>query len=260
MFLETKNARISFEVNGSGPPIVLSHGLFMDATMFDEQVATLEAEFTCITWDQRGHGQTEAEGSYTYWDSADDLLNLLDHLEIEAALLVGMSQGGFLSLRAALKAPDRLKGLFLLDTQAGSEPKDVLPFYEAMAEEWASRGPSMNIVETVAGVILGPAEPQPWVEDWMTKPRDYVTEPFRCLVGREDITDRLNEIEVPALVVHGEIDAAIPVESAKRLCEGLPKCEGFEVIPGAGHAANLSHPREVNELLIDFARRHATGP
>lgn len=70
------------------------------------------------------------------------------------------------------------------------------------------------------------------------------------------MTERLPEIHAPALVVHGAIDPAIPLDRAQALCSGLPKCEGLELIPGAGHAANLSHPDRVNELLEAFCARH----
>src|ERR1700722_8281276 len=106
---------------GDGPAVVLSHGYLMDASMFDAQVAALAPEYRVITWDQRGHGGTPAPGPFSYWDSAGDVLALLDHLGIEQAVLGGMSQGGFLSLRAALLAPQRARGLVLIDSQAGTE-------------------------------------------------------------------------------------------------------------------------------------------
>src|SRR5246127_231698 len=95
---------------GTGPAVVFSHGFLMDHTMFDQQVAALTPEYRVIAWDERGHGGTRATGPFTYWDSAADALALLDHLGIERAVLAGMSQGGFLSLRAALAAPDRVRG------------------------------------------------------------------------------------------------------------------------------------------------------
>src|SRR5579863_6410899 len=122
-----------FEDSGcNGPPVVWSHGFLMDHEMFAPQVSALAGEFRCVTWDERGFGRTPAEGPFTYWDSAADVLALLSHLDIERAVLGGMSQGGFISLRAALLAPERVTGLVLIDTQAGTEDPDHLPGYEAM--------------------------------------------------------------------------------------------------------------------------------
>src|SRR5580704_5824578 len=106
---------------GDGPAVVLSHGYLMDSAMFEPQVSALAPEYRVITWDERGFGETRATGPFSYWDSAGDVLALLDHLGIEQAVLGGMSQGGFLSLRAALLAPDRVRALVLIDSQAGTE-------------------------------------------------------------------------------------------------------------------------------------------
>ena len=76
---------------GDGPAVVLSHGYLMDASMFDAQVAALTPVYRVITWDQRGHGGSPAPGPFSYWDSARDVLALLDHLGIERAVLGGMS-------------------------------------------------------------------------------------------------------------------------------------------------------------------------
>jgi len=81
---------------GDGPAVVLSHGYLMDSSMFDPQVAALAPEYRVITWDERGFGGTTATGPFSYWDSASDVIGLLDHLGIEQAVLGGMSQGGFL--------------------------------------------------------------------------------------------------------------------------------------------------------------------
>ncbi len=121
---------------GDGPAVVLSHGFPMDSSMFEPQVAALAPEYRVISWDERGFGDTRATGPFTYWDSARDALGLLDHLGIERAVLGGMSQGGFVSLRAALLAPDRVRGLILIDSQAGLENAEAAPAYEQMEQIW----------------------------------------------------------------------------------------------------------------------------
>src|ERR1700728_1622672 len=140
---------------GDGPAVVLSHGYLMDASMFDAQVAALAPEYRVITWDQRGHGGTPAPGPFSYWDSASDVLALLDHLGIEQAVLGGMSQGGFLSLRAALLAPQRVLGLVLIDSQGGTEEEANRPGYEQLHQAWLDHGPGA-VQEIVAAIILGP--------------------------------------------------------------------------------------------------------
>ena len=154
-FADVNGQHIYFEDSGGGGAAVLfSHGFLMDHEMFAPQVEELSDEFRCVTWDERGFGNTKATKPFTYYDSATDCLGVLDHLGIDSAVLAGMSQGGFLSLRAALTAPERVKALVLIDTQAGVEDPATLGGYNAMQDEWMANGPA-NVQEAIAGIILG---------------------------------------------------------------------------------------------------------
>ena len=93
----------------------------MNGAMFSPQLTAFAGRYRCITWDQRGHSQSPASGPFPLWDSARDALALLDRLEIDGAIFVGTSQGGFVSLRAALLAPDRVRGLAVVGTSAATE-------------------------------------------------------------------------------------------------------------------------------------------
>ncbi|MFN2594137.1 MAG: alpha/beta fold hydrolase [Actinomycetota bacterium] len=254
--LTLSDARIAFETHGrpAAPALVFSHGILMDRTMFEPQIHDLARDYFCITWDERGHGDTTQQGSWTYWDSAHDLIALLDHLDVSEAVLVGMSQGGFLSLRCALTAPGHVRALVMIDSQAGPEPEHLAPIYKAMLERWLAEGGG-DIVDSTAAVILGPAESSTWKAMWLARERSWVVEPFKTLMQREDIHDRLREIGCPTVVIHGSLDAAISLELANRLCEGLPGCTGVVVVDGAGHASNLSHPARVTAEIRSFLER-----
>ncbi len=236
---------------GDGPPVVLSHGYLMDHTMFDRQLAALAPEFRVITWDERGFGGTPAPASFSYWDSASDVLGLLDHLGLDAAVLGGMSQGGFLSLRATLLAPDRVRGLVLMDTQAGLEDPAAVDGYEQLEAAWLEHGPA-PVQEIVASIILGPGEWDSWFAKWAALDTGGLTHAFRCLMDRDDITGRLGEITCPALVLHGTSDAAIPMSRAEELRDGLGGPAELVRIEGGPHAANLTHPDPVNAAVIAF--------
>lgn len=258
-FAEVNGQRLFFEdTGGIGPAVIFSHGFLMDHEMFAPQVAALSHEFRCVTWDERGFGATSATEPFTYWDSADDALALLTHLEIDAAFFVGMSQGGFISMRAALRAPERVLGLGLIDTQGGVEEEDVRPLFEAMNSEWMANGPSDALVDAVAASIMSPGyDYSPWSAKWQARPKEEALLPFRTLMDRDDIWDRVPEITAPAIVFHGDEDVAITMDKAERLASLLPHCEGLIRIPGAGHASNLSHPDEVNEPLRSFLLSHS---
>jgi len=257
-YADVNDQHIYFEDSGgSGPPVIFSHGFLMDHEMFAPQVEALAGEFRCITWDERGFGQTAATAPFTYYDSAADCLALLSHLGIQQAVLAGMSQGGFLSLRAALTAPERVKALVLIDTQAGVEDPATLGGYQAMNDEWATNGPG-NVQDAIAGLILGAGiDPAPWFAKWNAAPKEALSLPFDCLVGRDDISPRLAEITCPAIIFHGEQDMAITMDKAEALCAGLADCVGIVPVPGAAHAANLSHPDVVNPPLQEFLAKYA---
>ena len=255
-YAEINGQRIRFDdTGGDGAPIILSHGFLMDREMFAPQVEALAPDYRVITWDERGFGETEFDGKpFTYWDSARDCLALLDHLGIDRAVLGGMSQGGFLSLRAALLMPDRVRALVLIDTQSGTEDPERLPAYRQMQATWLEVGPVDDLAQVIAGLILGedPALTGPWIEKWRKLPRESLKAPGDCLFDREDITDRLHEITCPAIVFHGTADASIEMEKADALCNDLSGCTGVVRIEGATHASNLTHPEEVNGPLRSF--------
>jgi 3-oxoadipate enol-lactonase len=256
-FAEINGQRIRYEDSGGdGPPVTLAHGFLMDREMFAPQMEALSPEFRVITWDERGFGETEFDGKpFTYWDSASDCLGLLDHLGIERAVVGGMSQGGFLSLRAALTAPERIRALVLIDTQAGVEDPQRLPAYRQMQQTWLEHGPVDELAEAIANLIIGePVLNAVWIDKWRKLPRETLREPGNTLFERDDITDRLGEIGCPALVIHGTADVSIEMPLAEQLCAGLHGCTGVVRIEGAPHASNLTHPAEANAALLEFLR------
>jgi len=256
-YADVNGQRLYFEDSGgAGPAVILSHGFLMDRDMFAPQVEALSPEFRVITWDERGFGDTEFDGqAFTYWDSARDCLGLLDHLGVDRAVVGGMSQGGFLSLRAALLAPARVRALVLIDTQSGVEDEVRLPLYRQMQQTWLEVGPVDQLTEAIAALIIGdPAASAPWIEKWQRLPRENMQAVGDCLFDRDDITPRVGEISCPAIVFHGTADQSIEIEIGERLSRDLPGCVGLVRIEGAAHASNLTHPDQVNGPLLDFLR------
>lgn len=245
------------DTGGDGPVVIFSHGFLMDLEMFDPQVAALRDSYRVIRWDERGFGHTEFDGRpFSYWDSAADCLGLLDHLGVERAVLGGMSQGGFLSLRAALTAPERVIGLMLLDTQAGGEDPALMEGYRQMMDMWDAAGPVDELVEGIASIIIDdPAVNGVWIAKWKALDARVGRAPMRaagdCLLSRDDITSRLGEITCPALVVHGMQDTAITMEQAETLAAGLSGAGDVVKVSGA-HAANLTNPEPVNAAILSF--------
>jgi pimeloyl-ACP methyl ester carboxylesterase len=260
-YAEVNSQRLFYnDTGGDGPPIVFSHGLFMDGSMFDHQVQALSDRYRCITWDERGHGQTgDATAPFSYWDSADDVAALLRSLGIERAVLAGMSQGGYLSLRAALAHPDLVQALILIDTQAATENPELMPYYQQLLERWLTQGMDDELAATIEAIILGQgyADAARWKSSWKQLGAANLQQLFTTLAERDDITDRLGEIRVPALGIHGQQDAAISVDRAQALADGIPDSE-LVLIEGAGHASNLTHAAAVTPHIARFLQERVS--
>ncbi|RJQ79949.1 alpha/beta hydrolase [Pseudonocardiaceae bacterium YIM PH 21723] len=247
------------DTGGDGPCVVLSHGFFLDHSVFAPQIEELGASYRIIAWDARGHGGTVDDGvPFTYWDSAGDLVALLDHLEIDQAVLGGVSQGGFISLRAALLAPARVAGLILCDTEATAcDPGDQIG-YRQLFDALRAHGPVEDITVPLSTQLLGDNHhAAAWRERWpqVTLP---LGAPADCLLGRDDVLDRLSEITCPALLIWGSKDVSLPRNRMDALQAGLASATAVQVIEGAAHTPPLTHPEIVNPLLTDFLQRSLT--
>jgi len=110
--MRVPGGELYYEAEGDGVPVVLVHGLALDARMWDDQVPALKDIARVVRYDVRGFGRStrDADTSYSH---ADDLWRLLDHLEIDKAVLVGLSMGGRVVVEATLSAPERVRALEL---------------------------------------------------------------------------------------------------------------------------------------------------
>jgi 3-oxoadipate enol-lactonase len=258
-FASVNGQQLYFEdTGGGGPVVVFSHGNLMSHEMWAAQVEALRAEFRCVTWDERLHGRTEDDGGlHTYWDSADDLLGLLDHLGVAQATLAGHSQGGFLSLRAALRAPERVRALVLIDTAAVAWPPEALDQMGGISDGFLAGGPDA-VAPVLLGMLLGKPEIHAdWLRAWQGQPRRRLADAVAVLMGVDDISARLGQIPQPALIVHGEADQPIPLPLGQLLRDQLPGAVDLIVVPGAGHTPSLTHPDQVNGPLATFLEHRA---
>jgi pimeloyl-ACP methyl ester carboxylesterase len=253
-FKQIGSNRIYYEDTGaSGPAVIFSHGFVLDRALFAPQIARLGQRYRCIAWDQRGHGMSTCNSSFSLWDSANDCLALMDALGIDQATLVGLSQGGFISMRAAVTAPNRLRGLVLMDTAARAFSAAELAGYTAMRDAWVGDGPVGETAAMMAGLLFGAEfDNSSWIARWQSRPPAEWSKPWEAILGRDEFFPRLSEIRCPSLVIHGEKDAAFDVSVAREMCSALPDCRGCEIIPGGPHAPTLTHPELVTQALERF--------
>jgi pimeloyl-ACP methyl ester carboxylesterase len=243
--------------HGEGPALVCSHGTLMDRTMFRPQRALADG-YRVIAYDSRA--RTEYFGEpYDLDDLVADCLALLDALELESPVLAGMSMGGFVGLRFALEHPDRLGGLVLIDSMAAAHGDPEREQYGGMVGRVREAGrASPELAETVSHLLFGattherrPELVERWTERWRTYPGEAIYREVHSWLDRPSVVDRLDEIRVPTLVVHGEEDASIDVDRGRETAEGIPDAR-VETVPEAGHSSNLERPEPVNAALREF--------
>lgn len=260
-FFQGNGQRIFFEDSeGNGVPVIMLHGFLMDHTLFDHQVKMLGDSCRTIRFDARAFGQTSwDEKPFSLYDTVEDTIGLLDHLNIHDAIVVGMSQGGYAALRLALNYPKRVRALVLMSTQAGVDDEATKAQFAAMRDTWANHGPVTPLIEGLATALLGNKELpgmeniwQPWLAKWKTLSRNAIVHGMNNLLERDDITHRLHEITHPALVTHGDADMGMPIALGKALADQLPNCKHFVQVHGAAHAANFTHSEPINKALKDF--------
>jgi 3-oxoadipate enol-lactonase len=241
------------DTGGAGVPLIFSHGLFMNHTMFVPQIEQFSKSWRCITWDERAHGETVSSGHFTYWDSAKDLLALMDALGIERAIHIGMSQGGLLGMRAAILDPKRFAGIVQLATQAGKLAEEGAAAFKVIMDEWMAKGTTEDKLKFLVDLILGPGvDEKYWRKYWATLSPIKLDEALSALYSIDELYDRLHEVIVPLLTIHGLADVSTPYPLAERVAREVPDSRGITLIEGGPHAVNLSHPKQVNAALQAF--------
>lgn len=248
------------DTGGAGPALLFSHSFGMTGAMFAPQLAVFAPAWRCITWDERAHGRSPADGPFDFWDSARDLLGLLDHLGVGQAVLVGTSQGGFLSLRAALTAPERIRGLAILGSSAAAEDAAQKATFRQMLAAFVGDGAAQardEVIEAMAHISFGPrftadAQAEAWKAHWRRWPPDQMTLALEALVERDDILGRLSKVTAPTLVMHGSDDGSYAPSFGEAIAAGVANSRGFVLVEGGAHFLSLTDPEPVNRALGAF--------
>jgi len=251
--------RLHVEERGTGPALVLLHGLFCDGRMFDEAAADLAADHRVVAIDGRAHGRSDVPPSpYDLATMADDVAAVLDASSIERVVLGGVSMGAMVAMHAMLRHPSRVRALMLMDTEPGRPPW----------RNWLERR-ALVAAAFVGGMrrTLARAVVRRMFADEFRRRRPDVIARFeervaavspralrlaaRAVDDRPSLVDRLPAMTVPTLVVWGSEDAYTPLEAGRRMCERLPAAS-LVVVPGAGHLAVTERPEAVVEAIRVF--------
>jgi pimeloyl-ACP methyl ester carboxylesterase len=257
-------AELFYETHGGGPEtIVFAHGLLWSSRMFDHQVKALKERFRCMTFDFRGQGKSGVtEAGYDMDTLTEDAASLIEALQCAPCHFLGLSMGGFVGLRLAIRHPDLLRSLILVETTADPEPEENKGRYRLLnfIARWLGLG---LVADRVMPIMFGEnfmndperaQERREWRSRLIANDRRGITRAVKGVVERDGIYDQVDQIAIPTLIIVGDQDTATVPEKSRRMHARI-RGSKLVVIPGAGHTSTVEEPEAVNNALADFLRR-----
>lgn len=250
---------IAYRVDGvpDGPVIVFSNSLGTDHRLWDQQVPVVEDRFRVIRYEACGHGVSDPPSTrLTIAQLGQDVISLLDHLEIDRAIVCGCSLGGVIAVWLAANRPKRVAGAVLANTGAkvgtdegwnariaavragGTAAIRDQVMGRFLTAEFRQREPATTAL--IAGMIEA------------TNPVGYIA---ACEALRDsDLRADARTVRVPIMIVGSELDESTPPALARELHASIPGSE-LVMIPAAAHLSNVEQPTVFNEALVKFLRR-----
>lgn len=241
------------EQYGKGKVLTLLHGYPFDHTIWLELVPELGQEARLILPDLRGHGKSPAPaGKYSMKAMAEDVLRLLDSLNIEKTVVAGHSMGGYIALAMARDYPQRVDGLVLVASHAYADPP----------EKREARLKSIQVVKKegkVTGVVSSMPEKLTYNDKVEVKCRELIGKAnpngvMGALAGmaeRPDSMDFLKSTDIPLMIIAGQDDQIIPIQTSREMA-GQMKKPWLVEIAGAGHMLMLDQPKKTAHALEVF--------
>ncbi|WP_405726147.1 alpha/beta hydrolase [Streptomyces sp. NBC_00028] len=253
--LEVDGAALTYDDegprDGEGVPLVFVHGWTANRHRWDHQLAHFAEKRRVIRLDLRGHGESGGAGVRTIAELADDVLALLDHLEIERCVLVGHSMGGMIAQTITLAHPDRVERLVLVNSigrMTYSRGRGLLLGVSTLV-------PFKLFVATNIQRAFAPGYPRDEIRAYVRASADTPREVVMTLYGAMrafDVLDRVGEIGVPTLMIHGYHDIQLPVRQMLRMAKAYRDAEVR--ILDAGHELPVEKPEELTRALDRFVR------
>jgi 3-oxoadipate enol-lactonase len=250
--------RIVYDRTGSGPPLILLHGIGGNRTNWADQMGTFARWFDTIAWDARGWGDSSSYAGELSIDLlVDDLFALMDSLELEQAHILGLSMGGLIAMRAAIRNPGRLRSLTLADTIQGfghlAGPQKQA-FLDARLKPILEGGGIAAIAEPVARSLAGPHASSNALSRLVASMDALHEESYvkaMRMVAYDDATMDVSQFRMPTHVIVGECDPVTPVAMARQLAKTIPAAR-FSIVPNAGHLPNIEFPEAFDAIVLSF--------
>jgi 3-oxoadipate enol-lactonase len=257
--IQSNNISLYYEVNGKGQPLVFIHGLGSSTRDWEFQVSEFSKSYQVITYDMRGHGQSDKpEGPYQIPMFAADLAGLLSGLNVDATHIVGISLGGAVAFQFAIDYPTMVKTLTIVNSapslggtqeQAQQEVERRVATVQQFGMRAMGEALSPNLFPQPEHAALRETFNERWAEN---DPSAYI-ESTRSMLGW-DVTDKLGSIQCPTLIIAADQDYT-PVTAKEAYVKLLPNAQ-MVVIPEAHHATPMERPEKFNVALTAFLARN----
>jgi len=258
---ETINGLSVFlEGNSKNKSIIFVHGFPYDHTMWKSQIEVLSEKYFCVAYDIRGLGESPAgDGQFTMESFVDDLEIIIDELKLDKPVLCGLSMGGYIGLRALERMENKFSAVILCDTRSDADGNEGKLKRAAAIKRINTEGLALFAKDFITN-CYGKHYKQNKNEDFEKRiAKSSAFDPvgvkgsLLAMLGRNDTTEYLNKIEIPALVICGEFDALTPPAVMKTLADKINGAE-FVVIKNCGHMSPIEKPKEVNEAIKNFLK------
>jgi pimeloyl-ACP methyl ester carboxylesterase len=238
---------IYYEIHGSGPPLLLTHGYSSTSEMWHGQIAALSQHHKLVLWDMRGHGRSDYPDdplAYSEALTVADMAALLDQIGAKNAIVGGLSLGGYMSLAFYSTHPDRVRALLIIDTGPGFKKADAREAWNKRALDTGDRFDREGLA------VLKSAS----AERSAVSHRDAsgLARAARGMLTQRDarVIEQLPDIKVPSLVVVGADDTPF-LAASDYMAAKIPGAAKV-VIPDAGHAVNIDQPRAFIDAVLPF--------
>jgi 3-oxoadipate enol-lactonase len=246
------------DTGGAGAPIVFSHGLLWNTTLFAPQIAALKDRYRCIAYDHRGQGRSADDASHAIAMETvtDDAAALIEALGLGPVHFCGLSMGGIVAMRLAISRPDLIRSLVLLDTTADPEPyKLKYKIMNVIARYFGLGVVSKAILPALHGKTAlkdqARADERSEWQRQLASNRRSIWRAVNGVLERKSIYGELQKIAVPTLVAVGDEDVGTPPAMAERIAGAIAGAK-LIVIPGAGHGSTLEQPAVVTAAIGAF--------
>ena len=259
--IKVNNAKLYYEKTGNGPEaIVFAHSYLLNSNHFKYQIETFKNKYLCLAYDHRGHGLSEiTESGYDMDNLYRDAVCFIDAANCAPCHFAGLSMGGIIGMMIAVRRPDLLKSLILMDTPAELGAGIPLIIKNAILGIPRILGWRLLSGAIMTGMFGKKFRRDPknrneikyWKEVIKSNNVSAAIKTAKGIAALKDLPEVIHKINIPTLIIAGEKDISAGVRQAERIAGLIPGAR-LAVIPEAGHISSLEEPEAVNNIIKKF--------